>query len=483
MRELGEVVTISEPVDPDEEMGALTYLIARTEGLPAIVFTNPESPHTEMRNDLGMSHLWNPIGGSWRRLALMFDLDPALTRLEIVHELKSMFGRLIPPVEVPIAEAPVLQNRIDADAVNLMALPFPRHWSKDGGRYAGTHDVVFSANSDGLVNVGTHRMMLLGPREASIMISPGTDTWANMTASWERGEPHPIAAAWGVHPLLVAVGGSNVPAHISEYDYLGGLIGEPVQVVRSPSSGLVFPAAAEFVIEGHIRPNHFKEEGPFGEFTAHYRDKTELYPVVTVEAVWHRSDPVMTNALLGFPPSNEEQTTEAALRAARIWQQLDSLGVRGVTGVYCPPTAACGWAMTIVSLRQQFPGHSQQVLQLAGNVPAGAHFTKWIVVVDDDVDPTDLEQVVWAMATRCPPSERILIQNRTWNNTLDPAMDPGSTRVVGSRAFIDATRDFEHGDHFSRTLLTKPMYEKVAARWASLNIPAPIPKVDLFDRR
>lgn len=474
----GEVVRIDEPVDPDEEMGGITYLLGSSPKMSAVHFTNP---HPAGRS--GAQHLWNPLGGSWSRLAMTLGLSGQTPPLDVIRHFRDNIGGRIPPTDIPPGDAPVFENTLIGDEVDLTAWPFPKHWPHDGGRYAGTYDVVMCrGEEDGPVNVGTYRMMVHGPREVGLMIASGTDTWAHMQAAWARGESLKLAAAWGVHPLFIAVGGSNFPIDVSEYEFLGGLLGAPVATTTAPLTGLRIPAYAEFVLEGEIAPKAFRDEGPFGEYTAYYSDKAERFPLVTVNAIHHRTQPIFTNALLGFHPANEEQTSDAAMRAARIWRELDGLGVKGIKGVYCPPTAACGWGMTIVSVRQQFPGHAKQVLTLAGSVPGGSHFTKWVIAVDDDVDPSSLEEVVWAMAVRCPPNQRIMVQDGTWNNTLDPSMDPRQSRLVGSRAFIDATRDFEYGHNYRRALLRRSTYDRIAQRWQALGLPGQIPAVDLFDQ-
>ena len=122
--------------------------------------------------------------------------------------------------------------------------------------------------------------------------------------------------------------------------------------------------------------------------------------------------------------------------------------------------------MTVVSLEQRYPGHAAQVLALAAQVPGGAYFTKWIIAVDEDVDPTDMDQVIWAMATRCNPGDDIELLRNTWSTTLDPAQNPPEKRLFGSKAMINACKDYRHLKTFSRrTTLRKSVYDRVSARW------------------
>jgi 4-hydroxy-3-polyprenylbenzoate decarboxylase len=138
--------------------------------------------------------------------------------------------------------------------------------------------------------------------------------------------------------------------------------------------------------------------------------------------------------------------------------------------------------MTVVSLEQRYPGHAAQVLALAAQVPGGAYFTKWIIAVDEDVDPTDMDQVIWAMATRCNPVDDIDLLRDTWSTSLDPAQNPPEKRLYGSKAMINACKDHRHLSTFSRrTMLRKRVYDRVAARWTELGLPGHAPAVLAYE--
>ena len=225
-----------------------------------------------------------------------------------------------------------------------------------------------------------------------------------------------------------------------------------------------------------------KAEGPFGEFTGYYGKPEAAAPLVDVTAIHYRSNPILTNALMADYPSCEQSGFFAILRSARIWDDFEKLGVPGIKGIYSHPAAAGGFGMTVVSLEQKYPGHAAQVLALAAQVPGGAYFTKWIIAVDDDVDPTDTDQVIWAMATRCNPIDDIDMLRNTWSTGLDPSQNPPEKRLFGSKALINACKDYRAIASFSRrSMLRKPVYDKVAARWAELGLPAPVPTVSAFE--
>ncbi|HEX9879192.1 MAG TPA: UbiD family decarboxylase, partial [Candidatus Binatia bacterium] len=263
-----------------------------------------------------------------------------------------------------------------------------------------------------------------------------------------------------------------------EYEFAGGVKGRPIEVVRAATCDLLLPAHAEIVIEGVIRPQSVKMEGPFGEFTGYYGRPEAGCPLIDVTAVHYRSRPILTNALMADYPSCEQSGFFSVIRSARIWEDLDRLGIPGIQGVYAQPAATGGFGMTVISLEQRYAGHAAQTLALAAQVPGGAYYTKWIIAVDEDVDPTDINQVIWAMSSRCNPIDDIDILRNTWSTWLDPTQNPPEERPYGSKALINACKEHRYLPVFSkRTRLRKETYDKVASRWRELGLPGEVPTV------
>lgn len=478
--DMGELVCIDRPVDPEEEMAAVTYLVAKQQPSPAVLFERPAGYES---NELGMRLLWNILGPSVRRTALTMEESPDMPTLELIRLVKDKVQQRIPPCEVPAEEAPLFENTLRGDEIDLTKLPIPKHWPLDGGRYAGTADAVITRDPDsGYLNVGTYRMMVQGPRQCGLYLSPGKDARLHITRAWQRGESIHVAAAWGIDPLFMVVGSQTFPKNVSEYEFAGGIKGAPIPVVRGKTTDLLLPAQAEVVIEGEIRPGSVQREGPFGEFTGYYGRPEAGAPLVDVTALHFRSRPVLTNALMADYPSCEQSGFFAVARSARIWADLDKLGVPGIQGVYSHPAAAGGFGMTVLSLEQRHAGHAAQALALAAQVPGGAYYTKWIIAVDEDVDPTDIDQVIWAMASRCNPIDDIDILRNTWSTWLDPSQNPPEKRPYGSKALINACKEHRHLPTFSkRTALRREVYERVAARWDELGLPGSAPSVRAFE--
>jgi len=325
-------------------------------------------------------------------------------------------------------------------------------------------------------------MMLQGKKEVGLYLSPGKDARLHITRSWQIGKSVEVAAAWGIDPLFMLIGSQTFPKNVSEYEYLGGVKGEPIPVVKGKTISLLLPANAEFVIEGIIKPNAVKKEGPFGEFPGYYGRPEAGCPLVEVTAVHYRNNPILTNALMADYPSCEQSGFFSVIRSARIWDDLDKLGVPGIQGVYAHPAGAGGFGMTVISLEQRYAGHAAQALALAAQVPGGAYYTKWIIAVDEDVDPTDMDQVIWAMSSRCNPIDDIDILRNTWSTWLDPTQNPPEKRPYGSKALINACKEHRYLPVFSkRTVLRKEIYNKVAAEWKKLGLPGQIPSVRAFE--
>ncbi|HWP28059.1 MAG TPA: UbiD family decarboxylase [Chloroflexota bacterium] len=468
--QLGQVQRIAAEVDPDLEMSTITYMVGKRVDAPALLFER-------IRGYPGHRALWNILGSSLDRYALAMGLPPGQDARTLVQLTRERLKHRLPPREVPPETAPVNAHVLTGADADVTRLPAPRHWPLDGGRYLGTADVVITRDPDtGVLNVGTYRMMVHGPRELGLYLSPGKDARLQMARAWARGEPFPVAAAVGIDPLLFIVGSQTFPKNVSEYEHAGGILGAPIEVTRGVATDLLIPARAEIVIEGVVHPGRTRPEGPFGEFTGYYGRPEGEAPLVEVLAIHYRDQPILTNALMADYPACEMAVFFSIAKAARVWDDLDRLGIPGIAGVYAHPAAASGFGMLVVALEQRYAGHAAQVLALAAQCPGAAYYTKWIIAVDEDVDPSNLDEVLWALSTRCSPIDDIDIQRNTWSTWLDPTINPPELRPWGSKALINACKQHRFLHSFARrTRPARAVYERVRARWAELGLPGTPP--------
>jgi UbiD family decarboxylase len=472
----GALQRIREEVDTDEELSAITFLATRREDAKALLFER-------LKNDrLGARVLTNMLGASAQRYALAMGIDPALSLRDMILLTRDIMKQRVAPTLIAKEVASVNEIVLRGEEIDLTQFPAAKFWPGDGGRYIGTGDITLTRGPDSpRINVGVYRQMLHGARRVGMYCSPGKHGRLDREAWWAQGKPCEVVAAYGVDPALFMVGAQSFGAGESELDVAGGMMGRPVELTRAETVSLPIPARAEIVIEGVLHPNDTELEGPLGEFTGYYGNQRAPQPVIQVTALHYRRQPIVTAALMAAYPSCEIGAYYAIMRSARVWDDLERIGVPGLCGVYAHPAAASGWGMVVVSVKQQYAGHVAQVLALAGQCPAAAYYTKWVIAVDDDVDPTDINQVFWALSTRCDPAQDLDILRNTWSTGLDPSKFPPEERPYGSKVLIDACKPHRHLKDFpQRTLLRRETYEKVGARWKALGFDETMPQLKDF---
>jgi UbiD family decarboxylase len=474
----GELHRVSAEVDPHEEIGAVTYMRTRDEQAPALFFEHlPDNPY-------GARVLSNILGNSKERYALTLGLDPSLSILELIDQTRQVMKGRVAPVHVDPATAPVNDIVLTGADIDLTKLPVPQFWPGDGGRYIGTGDITFTRDPvSGRINVGCYRQMLQGPDRVGLYCSPGKDGRLDREAWWARGEACEVVAAFGIDPAMFMAASIVFGPAESELMVTGAMTGHPVELTKGVAGSLPIPARAEIVIEGVLRPGVLAQEGPLGEFTGYYGSPASAQPVIEVKALHMRKNPILTAALMARYPSCEQGTFYAIARSARVLDDLDRVGLPGVCGVYTHPAAASGFGMLVISLRQRYAGHVAQALSLAAQCPAAAYYTKWIIAVDEDVDPTNMNDVMWALSTRCHPSEDIDILRKTWSTGLDPSQFPAEKRPYGSKVLIDACKPHSHLAQFPKsTQLREAVYERVASRWTELGFEGAAPRLTDFHK-
>ncbi len=467
---------IKAPVNPEEELAAITLMAAQTIEAPALLFENLQG------NPLQARVLSNMLGSSAARYALTVGLDPRLSLTDMIRASRPLLGRRLAPRHVARETAPVNEVVLRGKDIDMTRFPVPKFWPDDGGRYIGTGDITFTRDpSSGRINVGVYRQMLHSADRIGLYCSPGKHGRLDREAWWARGEPCEVVAAYGIDPALFMVGAQSFAFADSELDAAGGLTGRPVELCDAETVSLPIPAQAEIVIEGILEPGEMMPEGPLGEFTGYYGNPRSPQPVIRVTALHYRRNPILTAALMAPYPACEIGAYYAIMRSAKIWSDLDLFGVPGIAGVYSHPAAASGWGMLVVSMRQQYVGHVAQVLALAAQCPAAAYYTKWIIAVDDDVDPTDINQLLWVLSTRCDPAADIDLLRNTLSTGLDPSKGLPEERPYGSKALINACKPYRHLQAFpKRTALRQSVYEQTLARWDELAIGVPAPKIDFL---
>lgn len=474
VEDAGELIRIKDEVDWDEELCAMTYMVGKQSDAPTLLFEKIKGYDESYRV------ITNIPGPGIDRIAIGLGLPTGLSKTKIIELVKDKYTERIAPMEIPAEKAPINENVIFDEQVNLYQFPAPKTFPLDGGRYLGTYDVLITRNPEtDNINVGTYRNMILSKNQLGFYVSPGKDALLHREKWWEMGKPCEVAIAFGIDPLLYFVGSQSFPKNISEYEFAGGVLGEPYPVTKGQVVDLPIPAYAEIVVEGLSYPDKTMPEGPFSEFPGYYgRPETET-PYIDVKCIHYRKNPILTTAVMSDHNSGCA-TMMSIARSARIWNDLEKLGIPGIVGVCSHPYAIYG--IIAVSMEQRYAGHASQVLVLAAQCTGGAYYTKWIVVVDEDVDATDIHQVLWAMSTRCNPVDDIDILRNTWSTYLDPTKNPPEERPYGSKALINACKEHKYLKTFAkRARLRREMYERIVERWEALKLPDKAPVITSFE--
>jgi UbiD family decarboxylase len=402
---------------------------------------------------------------SVNRLSLTLGMDPHLRELEFIQQWRRKVKEIHPVDSEVVSSGALLANRISGPDIDLFNFPAPRWHELDGGRFIGTDDLVVTRDpDDGWINVGTYRVMIHGQDRVGLHMSPGKHGRVHRDKYFQAGKTCPVAISFGHHPIYFLLASTDVPYGISEYAYAGGIVGEPLKLIKGPLTGLPLPADAEIAIEGEVIPGETKIEGPFGEWTGYYTSSQEE-PVVRVKAVYYRNEPI----LCGYPllrPSSGDDLHACLIRSAHVWNALDEAGVPEVKAVWAHPAA--GRFMTIVAIRQRYPGHAKQAAMIASQCRAGAYLGRYVIVTDEDIDITNSDDVFWAIGSRSDPDRSIDILRRCWSGPLDPAIRR-EEKGFNSRAIIDATRPYEWRDRFPAVSgHSAELKEQVKQKWAGL---------------
>ncbi len=430
-----------------EEIGMAAELVSHDDTAPAVLFGEvPESL-------AGSRVLVNLFGGRRKNMTLGFPTD--LGKVALSDAFARVYGDndpLIPPNEV--ADGPILENVMEGPAVDLDIFPTPHWHEKDGGRYIGTGCYHVTRDPEtGAINLGSYRVMLHGKRSVCHNVLPGRHADMHLKKYRERGERMPVAIVVGGDPLTFIMGGCDIPEGVSEYDVAGALRGQAVDVVRGRVTGLPIPANAEIVLEGYVDADRLEPEGPFGDWTGTYTEKGRINPVVDIEAVYYRDDPI----LLGFAPQSlpdEYSRFRAIVRSPFLKQDLEAAGVPDVTAAWCHEVGGSRMLLA-VAIKQRYAGHARQAGHVASMSRTGVDGNRWVIVTDDDVDVTNLDELIFAALTRADPATSFDLIKGAKGAVSDPRLAPwdrAAKNFTNSRMIIDACIPFHWRDDFPEIL-------------------------------
>jgi len=421
----GELIRVSKEVNPSAfENTAILHQMECQGRFEAVLFERVK----DLRGRLSPFKILMNTFGTLRKIGVAIDI-PEGKRIEIIERMLERQTRAIQPIRVSREEAPVKQVVKKGQGLDLRDLPIVRHVDMDGGPYL-TPIIVAKDPGGKRYNVSWNRMMYVDSRHLGIHLSP-RHLWSYFLKAESQGENMPVGVVLGHHPAFHITGAQLTPLGEDEYNAAGGVLGEPLRLVSSEVYGedLLIPADAELVIEGEIHVGRRVVEGPFGEFTG-YSGSQRLSCLFEAKAVTYRKDAILIDI---FPCKTEHLNAHLPIEAS-IYAQAKAA---------VPTVKETSWIGSggpfhlIISLKKTMEG---QPLRAAMAALSASNYLKHIIVVDDDIDPTNLQEVMWAIATRVQASEDVVILKGLQGHVLDPSL---RHEVRSDGMIIDATKPID----------------------------------------
>ena len=437
----GELKRIQTEVDPYLEVTEISDRTLRRGG-PALLFENVKGSSLPL-----LANLF----GNTRRIALAMGQED-LEALRDVGKLLAFLREPTPPSgwkdlwqSLPSYKsvlnispnvkrsAPCQEIVIKEDDIDLSMFPIQTCWPGDAGPLVTWPLVITKGPEKERQNLGIYRMQLIGPNKL-IMRWLSHRGGALDFRDWKLkhpGENFPVSIALGADPATILATVTPVPDSLSEYAFAGLLRGGKTDIVKSQTNELQVPASAEIVLEGVIEPDEIADEGPYGDHTGYYNE-VEQFPVFTVKRITHRKDPLYHSTYTGRPP-DEPAMLGVALN--EVFVPLLQKQFPEISDFYLP-AEGCSYRMAVVSMKKQYAGHAKRVMMGIWSFLRQFMYTKFIVVVDDDVDIRSWEDVIWAITTRIDPIRDTVLIDNTPIDYLDFASPVSG---LGSKMGLDAT--------------------------------------------
>lgn len=478
----GQLRRVKVPLDPRLEIGEVADRVSKRHG-PALIIEEPIERASGRR--YGMPVAIN-LFGSYERMAWALGVEPdtgtwrdldakarqlmELLPLDMPSGMKGRFEALLGLKELASAgpkvvkRAPVQRVVLRGADVDLTSLPILTTWPEDGGPFI-TLPLVVTSDPRGRLNVGMYRLQVFDRATTGLHIHEHHDGNKNLQAWREAGASRvPVAVALGGDPATIYAATAPVPPMIDEYVFSGILRGESVEVVKCVTNDLLVPAHAEIVLEGWCDPTERRREGPFGDHTGYY-SLADDFPVFHVEAITMREDPIYPATIVGRPPMEDCYLAKATERL--FLPVIQALMPEVVD--YDLPLEGVFHNCAIFQIRKRFPGHAFRVMNFAWSM-GQMMFTKFVIVVDEDVDCHDYSQVAWRCFNNVDPSRDILISK----GPLDRLDHSSNYESFGFKMGIDATKPLPgegHDREWPDALVMDPAIKaRIDALWSELGV-------------
>jgi 4-hydroxy-3-polyprenylbenzoate decarboxylase len=441
LEEEGELKRISQRIDPKLEITEIADRTLKQQG-PALLFEQPGDSKipllanlfgTEQRvaRAMGASQL-ESLREIGKLLAFLKEPEPPSGFIDAIKTLP-VYKKVLDMAPNQVKNPKCQEIKLTGEAVDLSMLPVQTCWPDDAGPLITWGLVTTRGPHKKRQNLGIYRQQVIS-RNRVIMRWLSQRGGALDYREWcqEKGdEPFPISVVIGCDPATILAAVTPIPDTLSEYAFAGLLRGAKTEVTKSLLSDLLVPARAEIVLEGYIYANDEAEEGPFGDHTGYYNE-VEKFPVFTIEAMTMRNNPVYHSTHTGRPP---DEPSILGLALNEVFIPLLQKQFPEITDFYLP-AEGCSYRVAVVSMKKQYPGHAKRVMMGVWSYLRQFMYTKFVIIVDDDIDARDWKDVIWAISTRSDPARDITLVENTPIDYLDFASPVSG---LGSKMGLDAT--------------------------------------------
>lgn len=475
LQAIGDIQEINQEVDWNLEMGAITRRSMDLRA-PAPLFNNVKDSPKGYRAMGAPGGLAANTRYKYARVNLALGLSPDSPPAEIIRSLAAARSKALIPPRI-ITEAPCKENIITGDDIDLLKIPSPKIHGKDGGRYLQTYGLNIVKTPDGLwTNWSVNRMMVLDKNRLSCLIPPNQHLGI-IHAKWKAlSKPTPIAIALGTEPGLPYVGGMPIPENMEEAAFLGAYFGEAIEVVKAETSDILVPASAEIIVEGYVHPTETQMEGPMDEYPGYVGEMGTPKPVLHVTAITHRNNPILPFSTAGAPVE-ENHTGWGLPHAAEILHILKIAG-EPIELCWMVLESACHWLVVAAApdWHEKTGSSSRDFAKRIGDIifssKAGFGVAK-LLLIENDIDVSNVDEVVWAFASRAHPSHGEIYFENQDQNALPVFLDPNekhtfrAVKVIHNCLLADR---FEPADRPKRSDLAhgwpSNIRDKVLKNWS-----------------
>jgi 4-hydroxy-3-polyprenylbenzoate decarboxylase len=445
LEERGKLKRIRIEVDPYLEMTEISDRVLRQAG-PALLFENPKGFDTPVLTNLFGTPERVAMGMGEEKVEALREVGELLAFLKEPEPPKGfkeawqklpIFRKVLDMAPKQRKTAPCQEVVWEKEQVDLTKIPIQTCWPDDAAPLITWGLVVTKGPNKARQNLGIYRQQLLS-KNRLIMRWLSHRGGALDFKEWQQAHPNqpfPIAVALGADPATILGAVTPVPDSLSEYAFAGLLRGSRTEVVRCFDVDLQVPASAEYILEGFIYPDDMAAEGPYGDHTGYYNEVDD-FPVFTVERITHRKDPIYHSTYTGRPP-DEPAILGVALN--EVFVPILQKQFPEIVDFYLPPEG-CSYRVAIVSMKKQYPGHAKRIMMGVWSFLRQFMYTKFVIVVDDDINTRSWEDVIWAMTTRMDPARDTTIIENTPIDYLDFASPVSG---LGSKMGLDATNKWE----------------------------------------